>query len=166
VRVSRATPQLYRDAFLRGLEKAHRRGKLVFPDDWRMIESPAAFEAWLAPLREIDWVVRVRSVWDRRGSGDVEAAAKTVNYLARYANRVAISNSRLIGIEGEDVLFRYKDYKDGDQWKTMRMSGVEFIRRFLLHVLPKGMRHIRRFGFMGARVHRRVAGARRRAPAP
>ena len=98
-------------------------------------------------------MVRVRSVWDRRGSQDHEAAAKTIDYLSRYANRVAISNSRLLGIEGEEVLFRYKDYRDGDQWKTMRLPGVEFIRRFLLHVLPKGMRHIRRFGFMGPRVH-------------
>ena len=73
--------RLFRDVFLRGLEKAHRRGELVFPEDWRMIESPAAFEAWLAPLREIDWVVRVRSVWDRRGKGDVDAAAKTIDYL-------------------------------------------------------------------------------------
>ena len=78
----------------------------------------------------------------------MEATAKTVDYCA-YANRVAISNSRLMAIEGEEVLFRYKDYRDGDQWKTTRMPGVEFIRRFLLHVLPQGLRHIRRFGFMG-----------------
>ena len=63
------------------------------------------------------------------------------------------SNSRLLGIEGEEVLFRYKDYRDGNQWKTMRLPGVEFIERFLLHILPKGMRHIRRFGFMGPSVH-------------
>jgi hypothetical protein len=145
--------RLYRDAFLGGLEKAYRRGALVFPDEWRAIESEANFKQWLAPLREINWVVRQRSVWDRRGSGDVEAAAKTVDYLSRYANRVAISNGRLVAIEGEEVLFRYKDYKDGDQWKTKRMPGVEFIGRFLQHVLPKGLRHIRRFGFMGPRVH-------------
>ena len=76
-----------------------------------------------------------------------------IHSLARYANGVAISNSRLVAIEGEEVLFRYKDYKDNDQWKTKRMPGVEFIGRFLQHVLPKGMRHIRRFGFMGPRVH-------------
>ena len=66
---------------------------------------------------------------------------------------MAISNGRLVAIEGDEVLFRYKDYKDGDQWKTARMPGVEFIGRFLQHVLPKGLRHIRRFGFMGPRVH-------------
>ena len=91
-------------------------------------------------------------MWDRRGSQDQKAAAKTVDYLARYANRVAISNGRLTAIEGDEVLFRYKDYRDGDQWKTKRMPGVEFIQRFLHHVLPLGLRHIRRFGFMGPRV--------------
>ena len=137
-------------------DESQRRGALEFPDEWRAIESEANFQQWLAPLREINWVVRQRSVWDRRGSGDVEAAAKTVDYLSRYANRVAISNGRLVAIEGEEVLFRYKDYKDGDQWKTARMPGVEFIGRFLQHVLPKGLRHIRRFGFMGPRVHTKM----------
>ena len=89
------------------------------------------------PLAAIDWVLRVRSVWDRRGSRDADAAAKTVNYLSRYANRVAISNSRLVEIDGQDVLFRYKDYRDGNQWKTKRMPGVEFIGRFLQHVFPQ-----------------------------
>ena len=86
------------------------------------------------------------------GRGDVDAAAKTVDYLSRYANRVAISNGRLVAIEGEEVLFRYKDYRDGNQWKTKRMPGVEFIGRFLQHVFPQRLRHIRRFGFLGPRV--------------
>jgi hypothetical protein len=60
-----------------------------------------------------------------------------------------------VAIEGDEVLFRYKDYRDGDQWKTKRMPGVEFIHRFLQHILPKGLRHIRHFGFMGASVHTR-----------
>ena len=92
-------------------------------------------------------MIRLRSVWDRTGPEDADAAARTVEYLARYANRVAISNSRLMAIEGGQVLFRYKDYRDGDQWKTKGLPGVEFIRRFLLHVLPQRFRHIRRFGF-------------------
>ena len=104
------------------------------------------------PLAAIDWVLRVRSVWDRRGSRDADAAAKTVDYLSRYANRVAISNGRLVKIDGQDVLFRYKDYRDGNQWKTNRMPGVEFIGRFLQHVFPQRLRHIRRFGFMAPRV--------------
>ena len=94
----------------------------------------------------------MRSVWDRRGPQDHDAAARTVDYLARYANRVAISNGRLVAIEGEEVLFRYKDYRDADQWKTERITGVEFIGRFLQHVLPQRLHHIRHFGFMGTRV--------------
>jgi hypothetical protein len=144
--------RMYRDLFLEGLQKAYRKGALTFPGEWQAIASETDFEQWLSPLAAIDWVVRQRSVWDRRGSGDVDAAAKTVEYLSRYANRVAISNSRLLGIEGEDVLFRYKDYRDGNQWKTMSLPGVEFIGRFLTHVLPQRLRHIRRFGFMGPRV--------------
>jgi hypothetical protein len=87
-------------------------------------------------LAGINWVIRLRSVWDRTGPEDADAAARTVEYLARYANRVAISNSRFIAIQGDEVLFRYKDHRDGDQWKTKALPGVEFIRRFLLHVLP------------------------------
>ena len=141
--------RLFRELFLQELQKLYRSGKLTFPDQWRAIEAPADFEKWLSPLAEINWVIRLRSVWDRTGPEDAEAAARTVEYLARYANRVAISNSRLIAIEGGQVLFRYKDYKDGDQWKTASLPGVEFIGRFLLHVLPQRFRHIRRFGVHG-----------------
>ena len=103
-------------------------------------------------LKEINSVVWLPSVWDRRRAQHGEALVRTVKYLGRYVNRAAISNSRLVAIEGEDVLFCYKDYRDKDQWKTERIPGVEFIGRFLLHLLPKGLRHIRRFGFMGPRV--------------
>ena len=65
---------------------------------------------------------------------------------------MAISNSRLLAIDGDNVTFRYKDYRDADRWKTQTIPGVEFIRRFLLHLLPRGFHHIRRFGFLGPRV--------------
>ncbi len=97
-------------------------------------------------------ILRLRSVSDRSGPQDLEAANKTVEYLARYANRVAISNSRLIAIEGDEVLFSYKDYRDGRQWETAELHGVLFIGRFLQHVLPQRLRHIRGNGFMGPRV--------------
>jgi hypothetical protein len=123
-------------------------------------------------LAEINWVIRLRSVWDRTGPEDTDAAARTVEYLARYANRLAISNSRLIAIQGDQVLLRYKDYRDEDQWKTASLPGVEFIRRFLLHVPPPRLRHIRRFGFMGPRVAaqkleliRGLLGVKKPAPA-
>ena len=164
--------RLFREIFLQGLRKLYESGKLLFPNDWRAIEAPVDFEKWLSPLAEIHWVIRLRSVWDRTGPEDADAAARTVEYLARCANRVAISNSRLVAIEGGQVLFRYKDYKDGDQWKTTRMPGLEFIGRFLLHVLPQRFRHIRRFGFLGPRVAaqkleliRSLLGVKKPAPA-
>lgn len=107
-----------------------------FPGPWRRIEAPRGLRRLAGGLSEIDWVIRLRSVWDRSGPEDRQAANKTVAYLARYANRVAISNSRLIAIEGDQVLFSYKDYRDGGQWKTAEVHGVEFIGRFLQHVLP------------------------------
>ena len=80
---------------------------------------------------------------------DPDNALKTVKYLANYANRVALSNDRIVGIDGHDVLLRYKDYRDGGQWKTKPIDGVEFIGRYLQHLLPQGMQHIRRYGWMG-----------------
>lgn len=84
-----------------------------------------------------------------------EALERTVGYLARYANRVAIANSRLIAREDGDVLFSYKDYQDHGRRKTCRLPAVEFIRRFLQHVLPQGMRHIRHYGFLSANQRRK-----------
>ena len=83
---------------------------------------------------------------------DPEATLRTVAYLARYVNRIAISNRRLLEIEGDKVLLRYKDYRDGNRWKVEAIDGVEFTRRFLRHLLPPRLRHIRRCGFMGARL--------------
>ena len=116
------------------------------------LESAEAFERWLDPVRDIPWMIRSPGIWDCRGAAcDPEATLRTVRYLARYVNRIAISNSRLLGIEGDKVLLRYKDYRDGNRWKVKAIDGVRFIRRFLRHLLPPRLRHIRRCGFMGAR---------------
>jgi hypothetical protein len=95
--------RLFREFFLKGLRKLYRSGKLVFPDQWRAIEAPADFEKWLSPLAEIDWVIRLRSVWDRTGPEDADAAARTVEYLARYANRVAILIKHLVAAHQRHV---------------------------------------------------------------
>jgi hypothetical protein len=144
--------QTFRAMVLGKLKRAYRQDRLEFPEGWSKFQSPEPFAAWLNELEQIDWVIRMHSGWDRRGEEGAEAAANTVRYLARYVNRVAISNGRLLAIETGNVLFRYKDYRDANQWKTMALPGVEFIRRFLQHMLPQGMHHIRRFGFMGPRV--------------
>jgi hypothetical protein len=116
------------------------------------LASAEGFEAWLASFNTTQWVIRCPQVWDRRGAGeDPEATSKTVRYLANYANRVAVSNDRVVAIEGERVILRYKDYRDGDQWKNTSIDGVEFLERFLQHLLPKGLQHIRRYGWMARR---------------
>ncbi len=74
-----------------------------------------------------------------------------VTYLARYSHRIAISNRRILGLEDEQVVFRYKDYRDDGRHKVMRLPGAEFIRRFLLHVLPKGLMRLRHYGFLANR---------------
>ena len=101
-------------------------------------------------------------MWDRRAlQDDPDGVTRTVHYLACYANRIAISNNRLLAIDGQDLWLRYKDYQDQNQWKTARMDGVEFVRRFLTHLLPRSMFHIRRYGFLGPRVQaQRIAQIR------
>jgi hypothetical protein len=78
---------------------------------------------------------------------------QVLDYVGRYTHRVAIANNRLLSVEGGKVRFRWKDYRDGDRWKTMSLDGEEFVRRFLVHVLPDGFRRIRYFGFL-ANPHR------------
>jgi hypothetical protein len=143
------------ERFLKALRKAHKQGQLVFGDEPELegLESPGAFQRWLEPVSHMAWVVRCPQVWDRRqASQDPEAAARTVAYLARYANRVALSNKRIVAIEDDQVLLRYKDYRDGGAVKIASIGGVELIGRFLKHLLPKGMHHIRRYGWMGRRT--------------
>jgi hypothetical protein len=150
---------------IQGLHKAHQRGQLRLKEGQLTFEGmgateemeeviqqlPAAanFDRWLDSVNTERWVIRCPQVWDRRGANqDPDAMAKTVKYLANYANRVAVSNDRIVGIEGDNVLLRYKDYRDGNQWKTASIDGVEFIARFFRHLLPQKMHHIRRYGWM------------------
>jgi hypothetical protein len=115
----------------------------------QQLPTAANFDRWLDSINTERWVIRCPQVWDRRGANqDSDAMAKTVTYLANYANRVAVTGDRIVGIEGDNVLLRYKDYRDGNQWKTTSIDGVEFIGRFLRHLLPQGMHHIRRYGWM------------------
>jgi len=95
------------------------------------------------------WNVHAESVTlGRDHQTPEEAAERTLGYLARYASGVALSNQRLLAIEGDDVVFTYKDYRDRGRRKTARVPGVELLDRFLLHVLPPGLRHIRHYGFL------------------
>jgi len=108
----------------------HRAGELAFFGDMAGLKARDAFADWLAPFRKVEWVVYAKPPF-----GGPEAV---LAYLSRYTHRVAISNSRLISADADTVAFRWKDYriKSGDRQKVMRLATPEFIRRFLIHVLP------------------------------
>jgi len=138
----RVLSRLFRRLFLEALDSAHRDGQLRFYGDDAALADPARFAQWLAPLRRIEWVVYAKRPF---------AGPKAVlEYLSRYTHRVAISNHRLLAFDGHDVTFRWKDYraKGRTRYKTMRLDAAEFMRRFLLHVLPGGFHRIRHYGLL------------------
>ena len=141
----RVLSRLYRRLFLARLEAAFGAGVLNFFGNLAPLAEPAAFTAHLRPLRQTDWVV-----YAKRPFGGPQ---QVLDYLGRYTHRVAIANSRLIGLEDGQVRFRWKDYRQPDKPKVMTLDADEFIRRFLLHVLPDRFRRIRHFGFL-ANAHR------------
>jgi len=139
----RVLSRLYRRFILEGLTKLHKAGKLQFYGDRAELVDPAAFDDLLRPLRKIDWVVYAKEPF---------AGPKAVlAYLSRYTHRIAISNSRLIRADADHVTFRVKDYRISGPKRqtTMALSTPEFIRRFLIHVLPRGQHRIRHYGFFG-----------------
>ena len=128
------------------MKKAFRNGKLRFHGDLEPLVKPPAFQAMCEKAAKIEWVV-----YAKRPFGGPQQVLK---YLARYTHRVAISNSRLLSLEQGWVTFQWKDYADGNTIKKMTLEAVEFIRRFLLHVLPTGFVHIRHFGFLANRLRK------------
>ena len=138
----RVLSRLFRRLFLEKLLAAHQAGRLKFFGQHHALADSAAFEAYLRPLRKSDWVVYAKPPF-----GGPKAV---LAYLARYTHRVAIANSRLIKLENGVVTFKCKDYrKDGpDRYGAMGLPAAEFIRRFLLHVLPKGFHRIRHYGLL------------------
>jgi len=142
----RVLSRLFRNKFLIYLGKAFRQGKLKFLGDLASLCEPKAFGTLCEKAARIDWVV-----YAKRPFGGPEQVLK---YLARYTHRVAISNSRLLSLENGRVTFAWKDYADGNQIKPMTLDAAEFLRRFLLHVLPPGFVRIRQFGFLANRVRK------------
>ncbi len=139
----RVLSRLYRRLILEGLTKLHKAGKLQFFGEHAGLIDRNTFDAFLKPLRQIDWVVYAKEPF---------AGPKSVlTYLSRYTHRVAISNSRLIRFDARSVTFRVKDYrlKGAGRHTTMTLATSEFIRRFLIHVLPRGQHRIRHYGFFG-----------------
>ena len=138
----RVLSRLFRRRFLEELEKLHRDGQLKFFGEHVDLADTDAFADWLAPLRQCEWVVYAK----RPFSGPEDVLA----YLSRYTHRVAISNSRLIAHDERGVTFRWKDYRahGRTRYKTMTLLSDEFMRRFLLHVLPSGFHRIRHYGLL------------------
>jgi hypothetical protein len=133
--------RMFRGLFLHYLEKAFAAGELRFFPEHRHLHEPAAVRRFLAPTRDTEWVVYAKRPF--------AGPAQVLDYVGRYTHRVAISNNRLVSIDGDQVCFRWKDYRDGSRQKNMSLRGDEFIRRFLIHVLPDGFHRIRYFGFLG-----------------
>ena len=151
----RVLSRLFRRRFLEALAKAHAAGLLQFFGEYAALADATAFADWLKPLRRIEWVVYAK----RPFAGPSAVLA----YLARYTHRVAIANSRLIALDEQGVTFKWKDYraKGKTKYKTMTLAAGEFMRRFLLHVLPRGFHRIRHYGLI-ANAGRRVNLARAR----
>jgi hypothetical protein len=147
----RVLSRLFRRRFLEELLRVHQAGKLQFFGEHAALADTQAFKAWLTPLRQCEWVVYAK----RPFAGPQAVLA----YLSRYTHRVAISNTRLLGLDERGVTFKWKDYrvkadaKGQTRHKTMTLAPEEFMRRFLLHVLPGGFHRIRHYGLLanGAR---------------
>jgi hypothetical protein len=135
---------LFRRLFLQMLVAAHHAGRLQFFGDHARLADKAAFKAYLRPLRQIDWVVYAKEPF--------AGPRQVLRYLSRYTHRIAISNRRLLSADQNGVTFRYKDYRvDGPaRYKTMTLATDEFIRRFLIHLLPKGFHRIRHYGLLAS----------------
>ena len=133
----RALSRVFRGKMVSALRAAYRQG------DLHRVTQSGDIDATLESLMQAEWVVYSKACVSRTDT--------VVAYLARYSHRIAISDRRILGIEDDQVTFCYKDYRDHDKSKVMRLSGVEFIRRFLLHVLPKGFMRLRHYGFLANR---------------
>ena len=140
----RVLSRLFRRLFVEGLMALHRAGRLAFFGDLARLVDADAFAKWLAPFRKTEWVVYAKPPF-----GGPEAV---LAYLSRYTHRVAISNQRLVSADANSVSFRWKDYriKRGDRMKVMRLDTHEFIRRFLMHVLPDRFHRIRHYGLLAS----------------
>jgi Putative transposase/Transposase zinc-binding domain len=139
----RVLARLFRRLLLASLQKAFDDNKLTFCGRLEPLRDRRAFQRHLAPARKAEWCVYAKPPF----AGPEQVLA----YVARYTHRVAISNNRLLDIDDGKVRFHWKDYRNGNRQKTMTRAADEFIRRFLLHVLPEGFQRIRYYGFLANR---------------
>ena len=135
--------RLFRRLFLQGLERAYEKGKLSFHGSCAFLAKPTAFKRLLKSVRAREWWVYAKPPFG--------GPAQVLAYLGRYTHRVAISNQRLLALKDGNVTFSWRDNRHGQLRSTMTLSAEEFMRRFLLHVLPRGFQRIRQFGLLANR---------------
>ena len=138
----RVLSRLFRRLFVEAVESAYAKGKLEFHGQLQSLRDPKAFERHLNPVRQIDWVVYAKPPFG--------GAEQAIEYLGRYTHRVALGNQRLLAFQNDQVTFQYKDYRSHDPQRSrqMTLSADEFVRRFLLHVIPAGFQRIRHYGLL------------------
>jgi len=143
----KALSQVFRGRFIDYLKKAFVKGKLIFPGQTAYLVTEENFSELIHQLWKKDWVVYSKAPFN--------GPEKVLDYLGRYTHRVAISNHRIVKVQDGLVTFRYRDRRDGDKCKQMTVCAQEFIRRFLLHVLPDSFMRIRHYGFLANRCKKR-----------
>lgn len=139
----RVLSRLFRRRFLTMLQQAFAAGSLTFHNALAELTDPRAFARYLAPTARAEWVVYAKPPFG--------GPQRVLEYLGRYTHRVAIANSRLVAFADGQVAFRWKDYRHASRHKVMRLEAGEFVRRFLLHVLPSGFQRIRHYGWLANR---------------
>ena len=154
--------RVFRGKFVEGLRRAHTRGELDLTGASAGLCDPVRWHAFVDALFRTDWVVYAKLAFG--------GPAAVLRYLGRYTHRVAISNQRLVAFDGEHITFRWKDYTHDGEWRTMTLTAMEFLRRFVQHVLPRGFVRIRQYGYLASACRTaRLARARRllrRTPPP
>lgn len=145
--------RLFQGKFLAYLKEAHKKGRLVFPGEIGHLKETSALKVLLDDLYKQEWVVDCKPPFGN--------AEMVMDYLGRYTHRVAISNERLVKLEDGKVTFRYRDRKNNDRVKLMTLHASEFIRRFLLHILPDGFVKIRHYGILSNRNRKKLRTCKR-----
>ena len=138
--------RVFRGKFVAGLKRRFQQHQLTFAGSLKPLENEKAFRSFLRPLFGENWVVYARPPFG--------GPHHVLGYLARYTHRVAITNHRLLAFQQDQVSFRWKDYAHGNKKRIMTLGSQEFLRRFLLHLLPRGFVRIRSFGFLANRQAR------------
>ena len=149
----KALAQVFRGKYLDYLQQAYQQQRFHFTGSVAQLNDPGAFRLFLAQLRRHDWIVYAKRPF--------AGPRQVFNYLGRYTHRVAIANHRLVSFENDQVRFKWRDYANDGQNKIMTLSGEEFLRRFLLHVLPSGFVRVRHYGLLSNRCrHEKMATCR------